>query len=152
MTYVLYERRGNPMFCPIMNLFALAFADNAFKESCIKKPEDLFSFEIPHFKESLAIQWRPGCLGTPIFRHQVDDTICDSTPFTFRDFKYCIKRLGQLSGYPQVLTSYVLRRGTANAIDCTLLSARAERYHLLTLSRPTGHGSPAEPDNGPCTS
>ena len=48
------------MFCPIMSLLALAFADNAFKEMGIEKPEDLFSLEIPHFKESLAIQWKPG--------------------------------------------------------------------------------------------
>ena len=107
------------MFCPIRNLLALAFVDNAFKESGIKKPEDLFSLEIPHFKESLTIQWRPGCLEIPIFRRQVNDTlaICDSTPFAFTDFNYCIKRLGVLSGYPQTLTSYALRRGAANAID-----------------------------------
>ena len=123
MTYVLYERRDNPMFSPIMNLLALAFADSAFKESGIKKPEDLFSLEIPHFKESLAIQWKPGHLETPIFRRQVNDTICNSTPWTFTDFNHCIKQLGFLSGYPQILTSYVLRRGAANAIDCTLLSA-----------------------------
>ena len=152
MTYVLYERRDNPMFCPIMNLLALAFADNAFKELGIEKPEDLFSLEIPHFKESLSIQWKSECLETPIFRRQVKDTICNSTPWTFSDFNYWIKRLGFLSGYPQTLTSYVLRRGAANAIDCTLLSVQAERYCLLTLFRPTGHGSPAEPDNGPCRS
>ena len=100
MTYVLYERRDNPMFSPIMNLLALAFADSAFKESGIKKPEDLFSLEIPHFKESLAIQWKPECLETPTFRRQVNDTICNSTPFTFTDFNYSIKRLGFLVGVP----------------------------------------------------
>jgi hypothetical protein len=35
------------MFCPIMNLLALAFADGAFKEDGIKTPEDLFKLEIP---------------------------------------------------------------------------------------------------------
>ena len=39
------------MFCPIMRLFALAFADNAFKELGIKEPEDLFSLEIPFFRD-----------------------------------------------------------------------------------------------------
>ena len=140
------------MFCPIINLLAPAFTDNAFKGSGIQKPEDLFSLEIPHSKEPLAIQWKPGCLETPIFRRQVNNTICNSTPWAFTDFNYCIKRLGFLSGYPQMLTSYLLRRGAENAIDYTLLSAQAERYRLLTLSRPAGHGSPAEPDNGPCTS
>ena len=71
-----------------MGLLALAFADNAFKESGIEKPEDLFSLEIPHFKKSLAIQWRPEVMGTPIFRHQVNGDICNSTPWAFSDFNY----------------------------------------------------------------
>ena len=119
----------------------------------IEKPEDLFSLEVPQFKESLAIQWKSGCLETPIFRRQVNDTICNYTAWAFTDFNHCIKRLGFLSGYPQELTSYVLRRGAANAIDCVLLPSGlgAKRYRLLTLSRPTGHGRPAESDNGPRT-
>ena len=67
MTYILYEWRDGPMFCPIMSLSALAFANNAFMEMGIEKPEDLFSLEIPHFKESLAIQWKPGCLKNTYF-------------------------------------------------------------------------------------
>ena len=54
----------------------------------------------------------------------------------------------EIQDYTHTLTSYVLRRGAANAIDYSFLSTRADRYCLLTLSRPTGHGSPAEPDNG----
>ena len=84
MTYNLYERRDNPMFCPIMSLWALAFADNAFKEMGIEKPEGLFSLEIPHFKESPAIQWKLGCLETPISRRQVNDTICNCTAWASR--------------------------------------------------------------------
>ena len=59
-----------------MGLLALAFADNAFKESGIQKPEGLFSLKIPHFKKSLAIQSRPEILETPIFRRQVNGNIC----------------------------------------------------------------------------
>ena len=132
----------------------LCFADNAFKELGTKKSvdRDLFSLEISHLRDSLAIQWKPGCLETPNFCRQVNDIIYNSTPWSFMDFNYCIKWLGFLSGYPQTLTTYLLHRGAENAIDCMLLSARAERYRLLNLvSRPTGHISPAEPDNGPCT-
>ena len=118
MTYILYERRDHPMFCPIMSLLALAFADSAFKEEGIQCPEDLYTLEIPHFKETLGIQWKPELLETPIFRQQVKGDISDSVPWTYSDFNNRIKRLGLLSGYPQDLTSYVLRRGAANAIDC----------------------------------
>ena len=56
MTYVLYERRDTPIFSPVMALLALALADNAFKDSGIKMPENLFSLTVPDFKGSLAIQ------------------------------------------------------------------------------------------------
>ena len=106
------------MFCPIMSLLALAFADNAFKEEGIQCPVDLYTIEIPHFKETLGIQWKPKLLETPVFRQQVKGDISGSIP-AFGGFDSRIQRLGLLSEYPQDLTSYVLRRGAANAIDCT---------------------------------
>ncbi|KAF8534000.1 hypothetical protein BDD12DRAFT_897299 [Trichophaea hybrida] len=134
VTYILYERRDNPIFCPIMNLLALAFADNAFKEEGIQRPEDLYNLEIPHFKESLVIQWKPECRETPVFRRHVDGDICDKTPLTFSDFNYYLKRLGLLSGYPQTLTSYVLRRGAANAVDCPEVT-EAQRNQIMGHAR-----------------
>ena len=132
-----------------MGLLALAFADNAFKELGIEKPEDLFSLEIPHFKESLAIQWRSEIMETPIFRRQVNGGICNSTPWAFSDFNYSIKRLSFLSGYPQELSSYILRRGAANAVDCKFIPGEVRRdWSLLIQPRPTGHGSPEKPNNG----
>ena len=70
MTYILYKRRDHPMFCPIMSPLALAFADSAFKKEGIQCLEDLYTLEIPHFKEMLGIQWKPALLETPIFRKQ----------------------------------------------------------------------------------
>ena len=61
-----------------MSLFALAFADSAFKEGGIQRPEDLYTLETPHFKEMLGIQWKPELLETSIFRHQVKGDISDS--------------------------------------------------------------------------
>ena len=115
------------MFCPVIGLLALAFVDNAFKESGIKKPEDLFSLEIPHFKEPLAIQWRLEIMESPIFHRQVNGDICNSIPWTFSDFNYSLKRLGFLSEYSQELSNYVLRRGAANAIDCKVIPGEVRR-------------------------
>lgn len=108
-----------------MNLLALAFSDNAFKEGGIQKPEDLYSLEIPSFKESLSIQWKPEIVETPVFRRQVGDNICPTTPMAYSDFNYYLGRLGVLAGYPQRLTTYVLRRGAANAVDCV--------YYLVSI-------------------
>lgn len=114
-----------------MNLLALAFADSAFKEGGIRKPEDLYGLEIPDFKESLSVQWKPEIRETPIFRRQKGDDICTSTPLGFSDFSYYLKRLGVLSGYPQILTTYVLRRGAANAVDCMLFYSCLTKPFLL---------------------
>ena len=105
-------------FCPAVSLLALAFADNALKEDGIQCAEDLFTLEILHFKEALAIQWKSELSETPIFRRQVNGEISDSEPWTALDSNYSLKRLGLLSGYPQSLSSYVLHRGAANAISC----------------------------------
>ena len=58
---------------------------------------------------------------TPVLRRQVNDVVCRSTPWAFADFNYCLKCLGFLAGYPQELSSYALRRGAANAVDCTVI-------------------------------
>ena len=132
-----------------MAFLALAFADNAFKDSGIKEPEELFCLTVPDFKESLAIQWKPECMDTPVFRRQVNGVICDSTPWAYSDFNHCLKRLGFLAGYPQKLTSYALRRGAANPVDCTVIPGEVKKYtSLLIQPRPTGFGSPKEPGNG----
>ena len=82
-----------------MGLLALAFADNALKESGIEKLEDLFLLKIPHFKESLAVRWGPGVMETPIFSRQVNGDICNSTPWACTDFNHRLKHLGFLAGY-----------------------------------------------------
>ncbi|KAH0602744.1 uncharacterized protein H6S33_008394 [Morchella sextelata] len=46
------------------------------------------------------------------------DQICPTTLLVYSDLNQYLKRLGVLAGYPQKLTTYVLRRGAANAVDC----------------------------------
>ena len=64
MTYVLYERWDNLIFCPILNMLALAFADGAFKEKGIQKPEDIYSWRSQISKDDFFLTggrglWRP---------------------------------------------------------------------------------------------
>lgn len=105
---------GQYDICPIINLLALAFADNAFKEDGITKPEDIHSFEIPHYKEPLSIQWKPDIRDTPVF-HRHEKGAVGTEPLSFADFNHYLGRLGVLAG---ILTSYaVLRRSAANAVN-----------------------------------
>ena len=125
MTYVLYERRDNPIFCPILNMLALAFTGRAFREGGIRKPEDIDSLVIPDYKERLVLDWRPEVMETPIFRTKREDGEISATEaWSYADFNYYLKRLGVLAGYPQILMSYALRRGAANAVDCKYTHCR----------------------------
>ena len=112
----------------------------------IENPEDLFSLQIPHPKESLATQWRPEIMETPIFRRLVNSDICNSTPWAFSDFNYSIKCLGCLSRYHQELSR---RRGVVNAVGCKDIPGEVRRYcFLLIQPSPTGYGRSEELDNG----
>ena len=60
-----------------------------------------------------------------------------------------IQRLNFLLGHPQGLSSHVLCRGAANAVDCTVTLGDVGRdWSLLIQPRPTGYGSPEDPDYG----
>ena len=50
------------------------------------------------------------CVETLVFRRQVNGVICNSTPWACTDFNHCLKHPGFLSGHPQELSSYALRR------------------------------------------
>ena len=83
----------------------------------------------------------------PVFRHQVNGAIYYSMPQAYSDFNHCLKRLGFLAGYPQELSSYALRRGAADAVDCTVIPGEVKRGpSLLMQPRPTGFGNPKKPD------
>jgi hypothetical protein len=121
VTYVLYERRDSPIFCPVLNMLALAFADNAFKEEGITRPEDIYNIQIPIFRETLSIQWKPEILETPVFQdatRKPEDVVSDSDAWSFTGFNHYLKRLGEIAGFPETLTSYALQRGAGNAVDC----------------------------------
>jgi len=95
-----------------MNLLALAFADGAFRGEGIWSPEDLSKLEVLEFIGLLPIGWKSSIPETPIFRRSND------SPFTAKNFSDRLKELCYMAGYPESLTTYVLRRGAANAIDC----------------------------------
>ena len=87
---VLYERRDTQIFYPVLCLPALALADNAFRDSAIRKPKELFSLTIPDFKEPLAIRRKPERMETPDFRRQANAAMCNSTSWEYADFNCCL--------------------------------------------------------------
>lgn len=52
--FVFYEH-DCLMFCPILHMLALAFADNAFNSDNIKCAQDIYNITILDFKNSLQL-------------------------------------------------------------------------------------------------
>ena len=80
------------MFCPIVNLLALAFSGKAFQKGGIQSPENLLRLEIPDFKGSLVMRWRDDILDVPFFRRD------DDTPLQYSDFNDCLEEPGVNAG------------------------------------------------------
>jgi hypothetical protein len=83
-------------------MLALAFADNAFKEEGITRPEDIYNIQIPIFRETLSIQWKPEILETPVFQdatRKPEDVVSDSDAWSFAGFNHYLKGLARLLGF-----------------------------------------------------
>lgn len=57
MTFVFYEN-DYLIFCPVLHMLALAFADNAFASDDIKFAQDIYKLIVPEFKESIHLKWK----------------------------------------------------------------------------------------------
>lgn len=67
VTFVFYEHHCL-MFCPILYMLSLAFADNAFDFDDIQNAQDTYNLNIPKCKESLQFKWKDEWMSRPIFR------------------------------------------------------------------------------------
>jgi hypothetical protein len=70
---VFHERDDNLVFCPILYVLALAFADNAFASEWINCLEDLEAFQVPSHLQSLLLSWKESMLEVLVFRRAVSE-------------------------------------------------------------------------------
>ncbi|EDN08847.1 hypothetical protein I7I51_00505 [Histoplasma capsulatum] len=136
-TYIFHERDDNPALCPISHFLSLALADRAFEAQGINTPEDIFRIEVPPYRNSLQLRWRPEMLDIPIFRRTYHTAhgvrISPDRALPYDAFNQYLQRLGRNSGLEEPLTPYCIRRATANAVDD--VATAAERNQVLGHSR-----------------
>jgi hypothetical protein len=109
---VVYILHATPCLamCPVMSFVRMALEDDAFADN-IKTPEDFFATsKIPSNRSVLHVRWKDSVLDTPIFRSD------DGEKWTYQALRKCLVRLGNATGYSDVMTTYCLRRGFGNAI------------------------------------
>ena len=105
------EKMVEPVFCPILPLISLAFADDAFANEGIRTPADLFRLQVEDpDKHHVEVPWKASILDTSAFRSVEPGKPCISKTMSLKytDPGFHLKRLGMFSGFPDGVRSYDL--------------------------------------------
>ncbi|KAI5818223.1 hypothetical protein BZA77DRAFT_291771 [Pyronema omphalodes] len=92
---------------------------------------------VPGYLERVDIRWKPETLEIPIFQDvtsRPNNNVSGHDAWSFASFNHYLKRLDEITGFPEVLTSYALRRGAGNALDCPQVT-EAQRNQLMGHER-----------------
>ncbi|KAL9040656.1 MAG: hypothetical protein Q9214_004396 [Letrouitia sp. 1 TL-2023] len=132
-TYTLFID-DNPMFCVISHIVALAYDDEAFRVPNVT-PRVLFTLRVRPGLNSQPIQWHDEMKDKPVFRTSSSpgrgkgQQLYEALPYG--RYQEWVKRLGEETGFVQVLTTYCLRRAAGNAINDDPNSNEAVRNLVL---------------------
>ena len=111
---------NNPFFCVVSHLVALACDDEAFLVPIIT-PRVVFILGVRPGLNCQPIQWHEEMKDKPVFRassspeREKDKDLYE--PLPYGRYQGWVKRLGEETGFVQVLTTYCLRRAAGNAIN-----------------------------------
>ena len=108
------------MFCVISHIVGLACHNQAFLSSDIT-PQVVFTLGVRPGLNCQPIPWRDDIKDQPVFRTSSFTDGKDRTelcaPLPYGQYQKWVKRLGEETGFVQVLTTYCLRRAAGNAIN-----------------------------------
>lgn len=93
-----------------MSFLTMAFADDAFAPHNLRSPADLYRVVMPPDKRFVPIPFKEKVMDWPVFRSE------SGGPISSASIQNQLTQLGQATGFREVLTTYCIRRGTANAI------------------------------------
>lgn len=108
------------MFCVISHIVGLACDDQAFLLSDVT-PQVVFTLGVRPGMYCQSIPWRDDIKDQPVFRTSKSTPGKDGreryAPLPYGQYQKWVKRLGEETGFVQVLTTYCLRRAAGNAIN-----------------------------------
>lgn len=98
------------ILCPIMSFLTMAFAYDAFAAPNLRSPADLYNIVMPSSRHFVPIPIKEEMMEVPLFRGE-----CGG-PLSSAAIQEQLKRLGKVTGFREVLSTYCIQRGTANAM------------------------------------
>lgn len=109
----------NPVFCIVSHLISLACDDGSF--SVPMSPRTILTLGVREGLNRQSIPWKDDFKDVPIFRAPVPTSTRHEEPLVreldYQQYHRWVKRLGEETGFAQVMTTYCLRRATGNAIN-----------------------------------
>ncbi|KAH8663686.1 hypothetical protein BGZ60DRAFT_565713 [Tricladium varicosporioides] len=106
---------------PHVALLGLIFADNAFLAPSLTSAEKISELDIPLGYEQLPLPLKPEMAHIPVFRKSIRTAygweISPDQPLPYTTLLKWMKRLGVLTGFPQITRPYCLRYGAGNAFN-----------------------------------
>lgn len=117
-TYVFHS---NPCLalCPITSFLTTAFADAAFEAPDLTTPGRLYALVVEPGLRERRVTWKESVLDKPIFSDS------EGQALRYHVLAYQLSALGKATGFKEVMTTYCLRRGTANMINGAYLIGNA---------------------------
>jgi hypothetical protein len=109
------------VFSPHVTLLGLMFADNAFLAPNLTSPEQLSKLEIPPGSNQLPLPLDPKKSSMPVFRRAIRElggwVISSTEPLPYNVLYKVMVKLGQITGFKQILRPYALRYGAGKAFN-----------------------------------
>ncbi|KAM7192210.1 Protein of unknown function (DUF3435) domain containing protein [Rhypophila sp. PSN 637] len=128
-TFILYEV-DNLIFDATLLMVTLAILDQAFKAE-ISSVEDIYRIRVPPARHSLEFDWNEDILDIPVFRQpeSISGKIGTSPtqPIRYQTYIRYLQRLGIVSGFMQILTSYMIRRGSGEAVEAVATQGQLQQ-------------------------
>lgn len=115
-----------------MSFLTMAFADQAFANKGLREPGDMLLAKIPRASHIRRwdIKFKREVLDLPLFRGD------NNEPLKARAIQSQLARLGKATGFQEIVSTYCIRRGAANAISgkhIWLLVSSSPFLHDLTM-------------------
>lgn len=111
----------DPVFCPILQFLALAFADQAFATDDLRSAKQLQNARVQPPLNCQIFQWKDSILDIPVFRQpvQVAEGVRTSPDraWQYDHFHPSLKTLGLATGFREIISIYAIRRETGNVMN-----------------------------------
>lgn len=111
----------DPVFCPVLQFLAIAFADQAFAADDLQLVEQLRNTRVEPPLRCQIFNWKESMLDVPVFRQpvQVAEGLRTSPDraWKYEHFHPSLKTLGLATGFKEIISIYVIRRETGNVMN-----------------------------------